>query len=79
MADTKEQLQHLMYKVKEMRSRQVQYFKSRDNTNLTASKKLEKEVDAMLLQLESQGITPAPKPTNAPISQINFFDAVDGK
>jgi len=79
MADAKEQLQYLMHKVKEMRHRQVLYFKSRDNTNLNASKTLEKEVDAMLLQLQSQGFTPTPKPTNAPAKQVNFFDAEDGQ
>lgn len=74
----KEQLQYLMHKVKEMRHRQIQYFKSRDNTNLNASKTLEREVDAMLLKLESEGFTPTAKPTNPPVQQVNFFDAIDG-
>jgi len=44
-------LMKLAQKVLEMREAQKKFFRERTQTNLTAAKKLEEEVDGMLLQL----------------------------
>lgn len=44
----------LMQKVREMRTKQKEYFKTRDRTVLIVSKQLEKEVDDMLVKMVCQ-------------------------
>lgn len=50
------QLQDLVKAVKEMRSLQRIYFKSRDFGDLTRSKNKEKEVDALIVKIENPDI-----------------------
>jgi len=47
-------LPEFVMKVRDMRTAQIEYFRSRDPLNLSRSKRLEKEVDAELQMLTGQ-------------------------